>query len=75
MSSEIQIWKLQKPLFTTGGYNDILAYTEGKKKTAVVPVADEDIDFLFGDEPKVYVRARIKRGNLQILEIIEEQDW
>lgn len=75
MSSPIEIWKLQRPLATTGNYNEVLAYTEGKKKTVIVPVAEEDMVLLFGDEPKVYAKARIKRGNLQIISIIDEQDW
>lgn len=75
MSSPIEVWKLQRPITTTGSYFEIYAYTQDKKKSVMVPVAEEDITLLFGDEYKVYAKARIKRGNLQIISVIEEQDW
>lgn len=71
-----QIWKLQRPLFSSAGeYGEILAYTEGKENEAIIPVTMEIIDELFGDEAKIYVTAEVIDGNLSIDELVEEQPW
>lgn len=70
-----EIWKLQRPLFTNGDYLEVMAYTEGREQVAMIPFTTELIDEVFGDEPKVYVKGKVKRGNLVVDEIVEEQPW
>jgi hypothetical protein len=73
--SKNEIWKLQRPLFSSDGNGDVMAYTEDKKRTAMIPLPGELVDELFGEEPKIYVLAQVKRGNLCIDKRVAEQDW
>lgn len=73
----MKIWKLQKPLLGPGpsGLPEILAYTKGHKNMAMIPMAQEFIDEIFGDELKIYVKATVKNGVLKVKHQVEEQDW
>lgn len=70
-----KIWKLQRPLYTNGDYNTIMAYTEGHENMAMIPMTEEIMDILFEDEPKVYVKARVVNGLLKVKRRVEEPDW
>lgn len=70
-----KIWKLQRPLASNEEFPTVMAYTEGKANMAIIPMPEEMIDELFGDEPKIYARAKVKNGVLNVREIVEEQDW
>lgn len=73
----MKIWKLQKPLFSSGfsGLPEVMAYTEGHENMAMIPMAQEFIDEIFGDELKIYVKATVKNGVLKVKHQVEEQDW
>lgn len=71
----VQVWKLQRPLVSSAGLHQVLAYTENKEQTAFIDMDQELMDELFEDEPKVYVLASVVKGNLSVKEILEEQDW
>lgn len=75
MVKTLDIWKLQRPLFTNGDYCEVLAYTYGKERQAFIRFTEKEIEQVFGDEVKVYVAATVKRGNLVIEDLVEEQDW
>lgn len=76
MTRTIQkVWKLQRPLYMTGDYYEIMAYTEGKFQMAFITIDEETMKRLFGDEDKIYVVGTVKRGNLVVDEVIEEQPW
>lgn len=70
-----QIWKLQRPLATNDPYPCVMAYTEGKVQMAMIPMPDEMMDEIFGDELKIYVRGTVVNGILKVDKIVEEQDW
>lgn len=76
MASKKEIWKLQRPLFASnGGYGDVLAYTEDKTRHAMITLPMEQVEEIFGDEPKIYVVGEVKRGNLVVDDYAEEQAW
>lgn len=75
MKSKLEIWKLQRPLFASGGVGEVMAYTEGKKNLALIPLPPEMVEEVFGDEPKVYVWAKVVKGNLSVDSYAEEQAW
>lgn len=73
------IWKLQRPI-VGGNYDsntilEVMAYPEDRSRLALIPLPVEQVDKLFGDELKIYVRGRVKRGNLVVDEIVEGQPW
>lgn len=70
-----KIWKLQRPLYTNMPVLEVLAYTEDRKHEAFIPMMDYEIVELFGDELKLYVKAKVKKGNLVVDKILEEQSW
>lgn len=70
-----QIWKLQRPLATNRDELMVLAYTEGKQRIAQIPMAEEIIDDIFGDDLKIYVKGTVKNGVLKIKKRIEDQPW
>ena len=71
-----KIWKLQRPLFYSGEA-EVMAYTEGKKRLAMIPMSEEAIAELFDDELKIYVKAKVnkKTGMLEVDNFVEEQPW
>lgn len=75
MFNRYKIWKLQRPIVTSEDVLMIMAYTEEKEDMAMLPMPAEFMDELFGDELKVYVRASVKNGVLNIKHLVEEQDW
>lgn len=72
---KLQIWKLQRPLVTNELPPLVMAYTEGKKQMAMIPIPEEFMDELFNGKPKIYVEAKIKNGVLNVKHVIEEQAW
>lgn len=70
-----KIWKLQRPMFTNGDYNEVMAYTEDKEDLAIIPMPKDVIEKLFDDELKIYVKAKVKNGNLVVDRQVEEQVW
>jgi len=71
------IWKLQRPLATNQPVAEVLAYTEDRDNTAFIAMTDTEIDQLFGDELKLYVKAKVnkKTGILEVKKIVGWQDW
>jgi hypothetical protein len=72
-----KIWKLQRPLYTNMPVLEVLAYTEDRKSEAFIPMTDYEIEELFGDNLKLYVKAKVNRktGMLEVDKILEEQAW
>lgn len=75
MFSRKQIWKLQRPIRTNEDFPTIMAYTENKAQMAMIPMDEEIIDELFGDELKIYVRGTVVNGVLKVSRIVGEQGW
>jgi len=73
----MKIWKLQKPLFdsTGGDFPQVMAYTENKNQMSTIPMGQDIIDEIFGDELKIYVKATVKNGILKVKRRVPEQDW
>lgn len=69
------VWKLQRPIITNGDYNEVMAYTEDRERIAFIGMSEEMIEEIFGDEFKIYVTGKVKKGILVVDEIIEEQAW
>ena len=70
-----KIWKLQRPLATNEEFPTVMAYTKGKKNMAMIPMGEELIEELFGDEVKLYAKARVVNGVLKVKHLVEEQVW
>ena len=72
-----QVWKLQRPLRQFGytGGQMILAYTKGKKQIMQIPANSAEIVSIFGDKPKLYVKAEMVDGMLKVKKQIKDQDW
>lgn len=70
-----QIWKLQRPLYTNMPVLEVLAYTEDRKHEAFIAMTDYEIVELFGDNLKLYVKGKVKKGILVVDKILEEQSW
>jgi len=73
--SRYKIWKLQRPIVSNEEFPTIMAYTEGKENVAMLPMPEDIMDELFGDELKIYVYARVVNGILKMKHITEEQEW
>ncbi len=70
-----KVWKLQRPLFSSEETPRIMAYTQNREDMAMIPLGQELIDEIFGDEPKIYVKATVKNGILKISHPVKEQEW
>lgn len=75
MVHQNKVWKLQRPLVSNEPEAMIMAYTEGGQQHALIPVAEEDLALLFGDEFKIYVLAKVENSNLVIDHQVEDQEW
>ena len=77
MIKHYKIWKLQRPLFdsTGGDFPQVMAYTENKHDMSMIPMGQEIIDEVFGDLPKIYVKASVKNGVLVIKNRVPDQEW
>lgn len=70
-----QIWKLQRPIMTNEEFPTVMAYTEGKGQIAMIPMGEEAMDEIFGDELKIYVYGTVVNGILKVNRYADEQDW
>lgn len=75
LSMRERIWKLQRPLFSSDGNLEVMAYTEEREQVVIISLPQEVVDEVFGDELKIYARGKIKNGNLAVREVVPEQDW
>lgn len=76
--SECMIVKVQKPLSYSGPMKDApyLLYNEDRSLMDQIVLNDPSIVELFGDDPKMYVNARLwVDGTLQIVDRTDDQDW
>ena len=73
--------KLQRPIFTTGEYNEILSYVvdesgEQTSNSFVKNMSKEDIKTLFGEYHKVYYLGDYTEGRpVTIIEPTWEDEW
>lgn len=75
MIQRYKVWKLQRPIVTNEYFPTIMAYTEGRRDVAMLPMPVEVMDEVFGDELKIYVLARVVNGVLKIKRQVPEEDW
>lgn len=75
MFKKYDIWKLQRPLVSNEEFPTVMAYTEDKVKMAMIPMPEEVMDEIFGDELKIYAKATVVNGVLKVKHLVEEQDW
>lgn len=76
--SECMIVKVQKPLAYSGPMEEApyLMYNEDRSLMDQIVLNDPAIVELFGDDPKMYVNARLwVDGTLQIIDRTDDQDW
>lgn len=75
---DTQIWKLQRPLMSTGSMTEILIYNEDRSALGRIEVGQQWIDQYFGSSPKIYVRGyQNEAGQLafQPSDIIVPEEW
>lgn len=72
-----QIIKLQRPITTTGSYNDIMFYNQDRSVDGIIPMEPSMMESVFHDEYKVYWWAWVpeKDGALELIKKAEEQNW
>lgn len=69
------IFKLQRPLFTTEEEPKILVYNQSRSWEGQIPITPELLA-LFGDQAKIYIIATPQDdGKLIPIELISEQPW
>ena len=71
-NSPEEIFKMQRPL--GGEMGVMLIYNESRSITFTLPMYKRDRK-LFGEKPKIYVRAAIIDTIFTIEEIVEDQNW
>lgn len=75
INAAAQIFKLQKPLVFTTKVPMCLAYNKDRTWQGQFPMT-EALQPLFVHSPKVYILAvPQKDGKLQVLQMVEDQDW
>jgi len=67
-----QVFKMQRPMF--GDMGSYLIYNENRDITVMLPTTDEG-NALFGDAPKIFVRALIKDTIFIIEEVVPDPGW
>lgn len=75
MFKKHQIWKLQRPLASNEESPLVMAYTKKKTSMAMMPMPNEMVEEIFGEELKIYVKARIVNGILKVKRRVEDQEW
>lgn len=71
MSSEIDTYKIQRPL---NGEGPALAYNQDREDMIFMPVNDL-LHVLFGEAPKLYAKCERTGDNLRILEVLPNQGF
>lgn len=72
------IFKLQRPVYDSDGdYDQVMLYNEDRSVDQIIQMSRDEIEELFGDEYKVYVKGVIKNdGIMRVMNVLdEEQDW
>ena len=70
----VTILKLQRSLQSSDGKERVLMYNEEHTFTAEQDLT-EGLRKLFGNQPKVYARAKLKKGSVAILGLVKAQPW
>ena len=71
------IVKVQRPIASTNGTNELLIYSEDRSVELFYEADEEEIEYLFPDEEyKTYWLAEGKNGGLlNFIEQVEDEDW
>ena len=74
-----ELWKVQKPLFSTEEAPQVLVYNEDKSYEGYVPMTDE-LESMFGVFPKFYVWGMVLSNGIVVMEgkpipVDEWPDW
>ena len=73
--SKQHIFKIQRPLMSTGNNPPYMLYNESRSITRYIP-ADMIDDIWPGNEVKIYVRGHIDdKGKLHIDKRVKNQSW
>lgn len=64
----VEVWKLQRPLFTTGG-GEVLAYTEARPRDLYLPPTRGLLAF-FGHQFKIYAECSMVDGQLTVHKVL-----
>lgn len=72
------VLKMQRPVFTTDNYNQVLYYNESRSILGIYNLNPETINDLFGEAHKIFVLGTLdKKNHLTIDKILDENayDW
>lgn len=71
------IVKVQRPIASTNGINELLIYNEDRSVELFYEADEEEIEYLFPDEEyKTYWLAEGKSGGLlNFIKQVEDEDW
>lgn len=70
----IDIFKLQRPLSSNIEDPPALAYNKDRSVTMMLDMTP-DMEGVFGDRLKVYVRGQVEGDKLKILEMVGDRPW
>jgi len=71
-----QVFKLQRPILTSGGAEMVLAYNRNESAMGQFPMEKKDLKTLFGREFKVFVLANHREdGQIVVLKKVEDPGW
>jgi len=68
------IFKLQKPVMTNGGADQILAYAQGRQHMRQLTLT-QSMELMFGPKLKIYVEAEISGEHLVIEKVVADRSW
>ncbi len=67
------IFKLQRPIVSSDGNDDVLVYDESREYEGVVPM-DDGLRGLFGSDHKIFVEGTVGEGGMLLLSPNKVQD-
>lgn len=82
-NTKTEVFKIQRAIvdgslikgYTIEGHTKLFIYNKNRSVYGELYVKNEEVEELFGDEYKVYVKGKLENGTLIIEECIEPQKW
>lgn len=73
------IFKLQKPIYSNMEMPEVLCYNKDRSITISMPMPQEDVALMFGDDLKQYWDAEVivanETNNVILQKRVKDQDW
>ncbi len=74
--TDIQTWKIQRPLASNEAAPPFLIYNKDRSIQSMPPVTDEILKLFTNGSLKIYVRGVLSEdGTMYVIDVIEDQGW